>query len=126
MTLSTVAQSQTLRVESGDDEEAAVGADLYTSQQAALFGEAVASELETRTVEPFVASSFNITVICGIWLSQRSLLSMPFYSVVFFGCPSFHLCLLRASLFLQSLRSWWHVWKRVSNRLALLDDGHGS
>ena len=56
MTLSTVAQSQTLRVESGDDEEAAVGADLYTSQQAALFGEAVASELETRTVEPFVAS----------------------------------------------------------------------
>ena len=56
VTLSTVAQSQTLRVESGDDEEAAVGADLYTSQQAALFGEAVASELETRTVEPFVAS----------------------------------------------------------------------
>ena len=55
MTLSTVAQSHTLRVESGDDEEAAVGAGLYTSQQAALFGEAVASELETRTVEPFVA-----------------------------------------------------------------------
>ena len=56
VTLSTVAQSQTLRVESSGGEEAAAGVGAYTSQQAALFGEAVASELETRIVEPFVAS----------------------------------------------------------------------
>ena len=56
VTLSRVAQSQTLRVEGSGDEGATAGIGTYTSQQAALFGEAVASELETRTVEPFVAS----------------------------------------------------------------------
>ena len=56
VTLSTVAQSQTIHEESsgGDGTSGRIGA--YTSQQAALFGEAVASELETRAVEPFVAS----------------------------------------------------------------------
>ena len=56
VTLATVAQSQTLRVESSGDEGAAVAVGAYTPQQAALFGEAVASELETRALEPFVAS----------------------------------------------------------------------
>ena len=56
VTLATVAQSQTLRVESSGDEGAAVAVGAYTPQQAALFGEAVASELETRAMEPFVAS----------------------------------------------------------------------
>ena len=55
VTLATVAQSQTLRVESSSDEGAAAAVGAYTPQQAALFGEAVASELETRAVEPFVA-----------------------------------------------------------------------
>ena len=56
VTLATVAQSQTLRVESSGDEGAAAAVGAYTPQQAALFGEAVASELETRAMEPFVAS----------------------------------------------------------------------
>ena len=56
VTLSTVAQSQTFQIESCGGEESHAGIAAYTSQQAALFGEAVASELETRTVEPFVAS----------------------------------------------------------------------
>ena len=56
VTLATVAQFQTLRVESSGDEGAAAAAGAYTPQQAALFGEAVASELETRAMEPFVAS----------------------------------------------------------------------
>ena len=56
VTLSTVAQSQTFRVESSGEGEAVAGMGEYNSQQAALFGEAVASELEARTVEPFVAS----------------------------------------------------------------------
>ena len=56
VTLATVAQSQTLRVESSGDEGAAAAVGAYAPQQAALFGEAVASELETRAMEPFVAS----------------------------------------------------------------------
>ena len=56
VTLSTVAQSQTFQIESSGGEESQAGIAAYTSQQAALFGEAVASELETRTVEPFVTS----------------------------------------------------------------------
>ena len=56
VTLATVAQSQTFRVESSGDEGAAAAVGAYTPQQAAFFGEAVASYLETRTVAPFVAS----------------------------------------------------------------------
>ena len=56
VTLSTVAQSRTFRVESSGEGEAVAGVGEYDTQQAALFGEAVASELEARTIEPFVAS----------------------------------------------------------------------
>ena len=56
VTLSAVAQSQTFQFESSHGEGADAGIAACTSQQAARFGEAVASELETRTVEPFVAS----------------------------------------------------------------------
>ena len=56
VTLSTVAQSHTIHEESSGGEGTSGRIGAYTSQQAALFGEAVASELETRAVEPFVAS----------------------------------------------------------------------
>ena len=56
VTLAAVAQTQTFQIESSGGEEATTGIAAYTSQQAALFGEAVDSALETRTVEPFVAS----------------------------------------------------------------------
>ena len=56
VTLSTVARSRTFHVERSGEETTTAGVGVYTSQQAALFGEAVASELEARTVEPFVAS----------------------------------------------------------------------
>ena len=56
VTLASVAQTQTFQIESSGGEESQAGLAAYTTQQAALFGEAVASELETRAVEPFVAS----------------------------------------------------------------------
>ena len=56
VTLASVAQSQTFQIESSGGEESQAGLAAYTTQQAALFGEAAASELETRAVEPFVAS----------------------------------------------------------------------
>ena len=56
VTLASVAQSQTFQIESSGGEESLAGLGAYTTQQAALLGEAVASELETRAVEPFVAS----------------------------------------------------------------------
>ena len=56
VTLASVAQTQTFQIESSGGEDSQAGLAAYTTQQPALFGEAVASELETRTVEPFVAS----------------------------------------------------------------------
>ena len=56
VTLASVAQSQTFQIECSGGEESQAGLAAYTTQQAALFGEAVASELETRAVELFVAS----------------------------------------------------------------------
>ena len=56
VTLASVAQTQTFQVESSGGEDSQAGLAAYITQQAALFGEAVASELETRAVEPFVAS----------------------------------------------------------------------
>ena len=56
VTLASVAQSQTVQIESSGGEESQAGLAAHTTQQAALFGEAVASELETRAVELFVAS----------------------------------------------------------------------
>ena len=43
----------------------------YTSEQAPLFGEVVASEFETRTVEPFVTSWYALFGFFVIWLGRH-------------------------------------------------------